>query len=225
MTKDTEFEILLRLAAAKSIEKDMKLFDELEVPEEPVSNSAKKRFYRALRKETLRDSVALIAIKRIAIACMAVITIGFGVCMSIQPVRAAFWNAIVTWYEDYVAVLFEPEEEMPTTIEEQITPVVPDGWMCEVIKSNDINYSCILLGPSGEQVIYNQKIYSDEEVWFDEKDCKVERIKLNHGEDAIVFYYDDGRVSISWVNKYQFELIGYNISVSILETIVEGIRS
>ena len=224
MNKGTEFEILLRLAAAKSIEKDMKLFDELEVPEEPVSNSAKKRFYRALRKETLRDSVALIAIKRIAIACMAVITIGFGVCMTIQPVRAAFWNAIVTWYEDYVAVLFEPEEEMPTTIEEQITPVVPDGWICEVIKSNDINYSCILLGPSGEQVFYSQNVYSGEDEWFDDNNCAIENIILDNGIEVVILNYDDGSISVTFRSGYVFEVLGYDTSRDTLLEIVKGIN-
>ncbi|MBE6617120.1 MAG: hypothetical protein E7627_04160 [Ruminococcaceae bacterium] len=223
MNKGTEFEILLRLAAAKSIEKDMKFFDELEVPEEPVSDRARRRFYRALRKETLKDSVALTAFKRVAVACMAVITIGFGVCMSIQPVRAAFWNAIVTWYEDYVAVLFEPEEEMPTTIEEQITPVVPDGWICEVIKSNDINYSCILLGPNGEQVIYSQSVYSDEEEWFDDNSI-IENIILDNGINAILLTLDDGSISVTFKSKYVFEVLGYDISRDALMRIVNGIN-
>lgn len=223
MTKGTEFEILLRLAAAKSLEKEMELFDELEVPEEPVSNRAKKRFYRALRKETLRDSVALIAIKRIAIACMAVITIGFGVCMSIQPVRAAFWNAIVTWYEDYVAVLFEPEEEMPTTIEEQITPVVPDGWVLELSYANERDVMYNIIGGSGEVVIYQQMVYSNIENWFDDENCVLENITLDNGCEAVLLVYADDSYTISWNNRYVFTLIGYNISRNVIIDLANSI--
>lgn len=223
MTKDTEFEILLRVAVAKSIENEIEAFDKLETTEEHVSTRSRRRFYRALRRETLKDSATLIAIKRVAVACMAVITIGFGVCMTIQPVRVAFWNAIVTWYEDYVAVLFEPEEEMPTTIEEQITPVVPDGWICEVIKSNEINYSCLLIGPNGEQVFYSQSVYSGGEERFDDN-CIIENIVLDNEINAILFTLDDGSISVTFKSKYVFEVLGYDISKEALLEIVNGIN-
>ena len=56
--------------------------------------------------------------------------------MSIEPVRAAFIEAVVTWYEDYFLVSFQ-KSQVDTEFVPMEPTYIPDGFELEVHYGND----------------------------------------------------------------------------------------
>lgn len=69
---------------------------------------ARKR--RLIGRYKLRPALAVCrkCFVRVAVALMALMSIGFLTVMAIPNVRNAMFDAVVEWYEDYVSVRFEP---------------------------------------------------------------------------------------------------------------------
>lgn len=228
MTKsDTNFDILMKLAVNKCMEDEIALFDSLDVSEVTVSDKTRRKVTMTIRRQSIRNSAWLQMTKRVAVACLVFVTVFFASAMCIQPVRAAFWNAIVTWYEEYIGIVFEREDEIeyPTTIEERILPEsLLDGWTIEVLVESIASNEYMLSGPSNEIVFYSQDIVDEAEMWYDNTDCVVNKITIHDQTEAYWIHYADGSNTITWKEQYIFTLVGLDVSKEILVEIAETIK-
>lgn len=228
MTKsDTNFDILMKLAVNKCMEDEIALFDSLDVSEVTVSDKTRRKVTMTLRRQSIRNSAWLQMTKRVVVACLVFVTVFFASAMCIQPVRAAFWNAIVTWYEEYIGIVFEKGEEIeyPTTIEERILPEsLPDEWEIEVLVESIVRNEYMLSGPSNEIVLYSQNIVDEAEMWYDNTDCEVNEITIHDQTEAYWIHYADGSNTITWRGKYIFTLAGLDVSKEMLVEIAEVIK-
>lgn len=78
--------------------------------------------------------------KRISLIFLITGTLLFATAMSTSPIRAAFWNVIVNWYDDYIGVRFYNTDtsDIPTTIETVMEPsYLPNGWSMNIIYSRN----------------------------------------------------------------------------------------
>lgn len=228
MTKsDTNFDILMKLAVNKCMEDEIALFDSLDVSEVTVSDKTRRKVTMTLRRQSIRNSAWLQMTKRVVVACLVFVTVFFASAMCIQPVRAAFWNAIVTWYEEYIGIVFEREEEIeyPTTIEERILPeFLPEGWTIDVLDESEYSNEYMLTGPLNELVFYRQGIVDETETWYDNTECKINIITIHEQTDAYWIRYTDGSNTLTWKEQYIFTLAGLDVSKEILVEIAEAIE-
>ena len=123
MITNRQFDIALRYALQNCFEEEMKEMDEVDPAEYPISAKTEKRFKhavnKALRKETWSFTISR-PLKKVALIILVVATVLFTTMIATPTVRAAVWDVIVKWYDQYIGVRFNPEEETPTTIQEII---------------------------------------------------------------------------------------------------------
>lgn len=179
-----------------------------------------------LRMKYLLESIGFQITKRITVACLAIVTVLFATAMSIHPIRAAFWEAVLTWYEDYIAIRMEkdPEVDYPKFIEERILPEnIPEGWRIEVVGENKVNGMYEIYGTEEENIIYEQMVFTGRGVWYDNTDCIIDKVLINGNTTAYLLTYLDGDIALHWVDRYEFSLFTENSSQEQLIKIAEDI--
>ncbi len=229
MTKnDKNFHILLELAARRCMEKELADFDALDISDVTVSDRTVRKVRNRILMQKIRDTRILLYAKRIIIAVMAIITVTFAGAMCIQPIRAAFWNAVITWYEKYVEVQFveEAEVEYPETIEKRMLPTyLPDGWTIEILYEDDLLIMYQVIGTDGEVIGYDQIVYSSKDsIWYDNNNCVNSEIILKNGNAAQLFTCEDDSYVITWLNQYMFTATSLNIPFETVLNIINSIK-
>lgn len=225
---DVNFSVLVKLAVQEYMEKEITDFDALDDSEISVSAKAVRKFNNRLLIQKIREAKILLYTKRIAVAVMVVVTVTFAGAMCIQPVRAAFWDAVITWCERYLIVqLAEDEaEEYPQKIEKRMLPAyLPEGWVLEVYVEDETGGMYDLIGPEGEYIGYDQKVfYPDSPTLYDNTDCSVSEITIRDDISACLLTYGDGRFTLSWVDEYEFHLQATPMPLEELLRIAESIQ-
>lgn len=221
---EAEFETLLKLGAKECLDADVAMFNALDVSDIEISPKTTKRILRAIRQECGRSSAAA-AVKRAAMICLVTLSVLFASAMCIEPVRAAVWDALVSWYDKYIGISFVDSvtEDTPDSIETVLMPDVPEGWEVVELVSDPVTACYLMYGTQGEYVTYQQMVASDGEVWMD-NDCTVEEIRLNDQYDAYLCTYEDGRYTIVWEKRYVFTVSGENIALDVLVDIAESVN-
>ena len=193
----------------------------------PVSSKCSARMAKILAGEKKKSS----RVKRIGIGILVAIAVFTMLGMAITPVREAVVKTIITWYDTNFGVRYEveTEEQIPTVIEEVILPEwLPDGWTMETIMSNIVGVSHVLSDGRGNRIFMEQyPIDPDNETsWFDNTDITIETITLNGTIEAKLFSYADGSCTLTWADKYVFNLIwsSENADAGVLLRIAESMR-
>lgn len=219
-----EFERLMKLAANACMDDEAAFFDELYTTNVTTTARTRRLVERANRKANRRSPVRLKKMKRIAVACVIAGAILLGTVMGVPPVRASLWDKIISWYQEYVGVLFE-KEDAPVYVEGEFLPTyLPDGWKIEAIVSNQSLKLYIITGERGEVIYYRQRAIIDKEVMVDNDNCIVEKIQLNNETLAYLCTYPDGRVNLTWQGEYIFMMEGDESLRKILISIAESIK-
>ncbi len=211
---ERNFDILMKLAVDKCMEDEIAEFDALDTSDITVTEKTRRKVMNTLRMKYLRESLGVQIMKRLIVACLAIVTVLFAAAMSIQPIRAAFWEAVVTWYEDYIAIRMEkdPEVDYPKVIEERILPEnLPEGWRIEVFSEDKVFGVYHIYGPDGEYIVYNQIVVTDAVPWFNNKDCVVEEIMIKDNVEGYLLTYSDDDIIVYWIEQYEFSLSGRNV--------------
>lgn len=223
---ERNFDILMKLAVDKFMEDEIAEFDALDTSDVTVTEKTRRKVMNTLRMKYLRESIGFQVTKRIMVACLAIVTVLFAVAMSVQPVRAAFWEAVVTWYEDYIAIRMkkDPEVDYPKVIEERILPEnLPEGWRTEVFSESKAGGMYHIYGPKDEYIVYKQMVVTDTSSWYDNTDCVVEEIVLDDNVKGYLLTYSDGDIVVCWMEQYKFSLLGRGASKEQLIQIAKDI--
>ena len=202
MNKTDRLDALLTIAIREVILEDWEAMTSAQGIQ-PVSRRCGDRMERILSgRAKTRGTFGKIGIG-ILVALTAFALLG----MAIPPVREAVVRAVFTWYDTHFGVRYEPEDPVPTVVEEVILPAwLPDGWTVRELSVNLIMADHILSGEDGEKIHLTQHpIDPDEETdWFDDTDVTVERVPLNGATEAVLFSYADGRRTLTWADRYAF---------------------
>ncbi len=224
INNDTEFKIALKLASMMALDDMTAEYDDLDLSDVVVNEKTARKIRRASRMARLKESCIALSLNKVAVAVLLAGTILFTAMMCIQPVRAALWDTIVTWYEDFVGMIFEAPDEYPKIIEEVKIPEVPDGWKNEKMDENKISVTYILTGLDDEYILYQQRVYTDDEIWVDNTRCSIDEIELEDGTKAQLYSYEDGRLNIYWVSDYAFSIECENITRELIIEIANSIN-
>ncbi len=224
INNDTEFKIALKLASMMALDDMTAEYDDLDLSDVVVNEKTARKIRRASRMARLKESCIALSLNKVAVAVLLAGTILFTAMMCIQPVRAALWETIVTWYEDFVGMIFEAPDEYPKIIEKVKIPEVPDGWNIEKMDEDKISVTYILTGSDDEFIMYQQMVYTNDEIWVDNTGCSINEIELENGTKAQLYSYEDGRYHIYWVNDYVFSIMGENITSEMLIKMANNIN-
>ncbi len=225
---DVNFPVLVKLAAQEYMVQEIADFDALDDSAITVSVKAVRKFHNRLLFQKIREAKILLYMKRIAVAVMVIATVNFAGAMCIQPVRAAFWETVITWCERYLIVQLSGDEaeEYPRTIEKRMLPAyLPEGWVIQVFEEDERGGMYELIGPEGGYIGYDQKVFNPEfPTLYDNTDCSVSEITIRDDISACLLTYGDGRFTLTWVDEYEFHLQADPLSFEELIRIAESIQ-
>lgn len=120
---------LISLGARSLVDKEAGAFLQMESDCE-INSKIRRKVERMIRGYQNKEKIhKIIKPVRIAgVACLICISITFTACVSIPKIREAMWNAVVEWYDEYIAVRFNKGNsenilpEPPETIDEINAP-------------------------------------------------------------------------------------------------------
>ena len=225
----SEFETIIGHGAEKWLDDEIDVMTNLDVSEYTLSDNMDRRIRSSIRRNSRKERWAPVFhyAKIAGIIFVSVISILFAAAMMIQPVRAAFFNAIVQWYDNYVAIRFVSEEDFPTTIEEVKYPTyLPEGWQIELDYQGIGGADYKIVNRTGDIVIcveqspYNQA----DEIWFDNTEAEITDILLNGQYTAQLITYQDGNYALTWNNIYNYNLISYQCDLELVLLIADSIQ-
>ncbi len=177
----------------------------------PVSRDCAVRMERLLgavrprRRGGIPKRIALGSARGILIALSVIAMLG----MAMRPVREAFVNTVVTWYDRHLGVRYETADAIPAVIEDVVLPSrLPDGWSLETNFHTAYLYSHTILNAGDGRIFLDQHIIKPNEEMdrFDGTDVAVETVLLNGRTAAKLFSYADGRQALMWTDRYVFIL-------------------
>ena len=240
---DSQFNIAMKLAIERLIDNDIRENSQYadNEAETEFGMKEKAKTWRLIQRKSKASNAALwqISLKRVAAVVLATGTLLFAIAMSIEPVRAAFFDAVLTWYDNYIGIHFEKEEAVyniehndnnletvyiPKYIETPMKPTyVPEGWTMECVSSNDGLVSYIMLGENEAMVIFEQIPIDEENIMVDNNVDQVEDIWLNGGA-AKLFRYSGGEIHLVWSNVCVFQLSGQYVDSDTIVKIANSVQ-
>ena len=196
---DRRLDMMIRLALLN--------IEELDVSDVTLSERHVKRMRKlltkgapAVRRKKIVKRVLLVAL--VALSSLAMLG------MAIRPVRQAFSNAIITWYNDYFKVeTFSSEEvKYPNVIENIREPKLLSDWTSIVI--NDGDASRIVKYENQTQVLYYRQLTRQALDQTVDSDHTIVETEVN-GRPAILYEGQVGEKHIlQWMDEeylYQIE--------------------
>ncbi|MBR4204308.1 MAG: DUF4367 domain-containing protein [Clostridia bacterium] len=210
MNRADKLDNLLTLAIREVIREDWEAMTSVpDIP--PVSGRCSAEMNKVFSGK--RKAKSGHAVKRIVIGILAALFVLAMLGMAIRPVREALFKPILTWYDTHFGVRYEivtePDEPLPTVIEEVILPAwLPDGWSAETMVSTPGCIIHFLSDGTGDGIIMEQYPIDpgEESGWFDNTDVTIETITLNGRTEAMLLSYADGIRSLTWTDRYEFVL-------------------
>ena len=111
MIKNDKIDALIILSGNALVVKNLELFKNTDTSDVVRPKSLDRRVQRNINKEHRRKEYGSFYVfaKRCAAAVLIVCTVSFAIAMSIPPVRAAFFNAIVKFFEEYLTIAYISE--------------------------------------------------------------------------------------------------------------------
>ncbi len=236
-----KLDVLIALVAKDCGNDDVEMFKNLDTSNVSLS----KRFYarqrRAINRYERKPAITILKkfLIRAAIALMMLMSIGFMTVMALPGVRSAVFEAVVEWYENYVAVHFEPYDTYsyesdikisePEVTDESLESNVENVFLTEIetVKKptylpegaeedlvNNGKSSLIIDYYIGEDTIatFSQTLYSNEASFYDNKSSALYEISMN-GYNALVFEFELGDRAILWIDGVYY----YSIYSTVLD--------
>ena len=197
-----------------------------------------KNFYakqrRIVNKYEREPTVTLLrkCLIRVAVALMALMSVGFLTVMAVPDLREAVFEAVVEWYDNYVSIRFEPshgenkeptdttsseitgepgslnvEITPPTIIEKVMKPTyIPKGAEEEVVTNN--KFMVIIDYYLGDDLIlsFTQTPYNSKDKLFDNKASISREIDVN-GYSAVILEFESDGQAIIWTDGVYYYYI------------------
>jgi hypothetical protein len=169
-------------------------------------------------------------LSKAAIIMLVVISVMFTAMISISAIRTAIWEIVTEWYEEYVAVGYEPEEgleviEPPTKIEEIRKPtLLPLGAEEEVVIDLRNMFVCEYYLGDDCYIIFKQFLISSEIGKLDGEDVQMAEIFIGDSE-AYLFADEDGCCMIDWNDgEYAYRVASDFLGADELILIAESVK-
>lgn len=205
---------------------------------------ARKR--RLIGRYKLRPALAVCrkCFVRVAVALMALMSIGFLTVMAIPNVRNAMFDAVVEWYEDYVSVRFEPSGAQepdgtsdidpdttvasvtpPTKIEKIMKPTyVPQGAEEDIVLSNTFGVTIDYYSGDNMILSFTQTLFDNGKKLLDNGIPDMRDIEIN-GNSAITFRHESEGDVVIWTDgEYYYQLRSAALGIDELVKIASSVK-
>ncbi len=228
---DFELNIAIKIASNISLRADVEEFMKLNTEDTVVDAGVEKRVSRKLRFDSWKDirRISLSSLKYVAVAVMCITTVFFAASMAIQPIRAAFFGAVVTWYEEFVDVRFDGAEYVAEASEEEFVIMkptyLPDGWEISYEQSDKVMFSCNIINQNDGFIRYSLIKDYDNTLWIDNTIYYEQTVYLKEEPiEATVFKLSDNEYVLLWIDRYLHKLESENICIEELIKIADSIK-
>ncbi|MBR5364735.1 MAG: DUF4367 domain-containing protein [Clostridia bacterium] len=216
---------LIRNGAKKWLRGEIDAFRTIDTEGIAISAETDEAIRAAIRQERRRgwlDGLWRIS-RSTAGFLVTAVAILFALTMTVQPVRAAFWDAVVNYYASAVKVRLPAEETVPARIEEVRYPTyLPAGWRLGGVDAGEREVHYELTDDGDAYVFVLQSAASEaNETRFDPAELGVEQVERG-GRDVLILTHPDGKVSVTWTDEYNFLLTGIRTDASVLLKIAES---
>lgn len=197
---DRKLDALLTMSVDAIVEKNAESFLEQDYEIVPMPNSLRRKILGMDRRARWKNEFGAIGVgfKRVAAVILIVCTLSFAAAMSVEAVRTAIWNAIVTWYDDYVAISFRKDgvSDAPETIVTKKEPMM-DGYEREVLLDSQgmfiVNYVY-----NDFNVMYSQLVLEENEALFDNTMAALKTVKIGAYEGQLLIAVDKSAIFLMW---------------------------
>ena len=233
MTKISDFElnIALKVGANSCLEADVNEFLNLDTDSYDVAPYVEKRVSRKLRFDEWKAlrTVSAKALKVAMLVLVCGVSLFFATAMAISPVRAAFFGAITTWYDEFIEVKYDktPAEEKAEESAEftvKKPKYVPKGFNVVSEFSNDVLYSCDYMNSDSGYVLFSQCKDFEAGIDIDNGVISTDIIMLKNGTVAAnVFVYENNKYIIVWKDRYMYDILSEGIDLEEVIKIAESI--
>lgn len=105
-----KLDVLIALSAKDCGNDDVEMFRSLDKSDVNLGKNFYAKQRRIVNKYERKPTVTLLrkCLIRVAVALMALMSVGFLTVMAVPDLREAVFEAVVEWYENYVSIRFEP---------------------------------------------------------------------------------------------------------------------
>lgn len=236
-----KLDALISLTAKECGNDDVEMFNNMDTSKVSLD----KRFYLKLRQiiSKHKHTAAVLTIKkffvRAAVALMALMSLGFLTIMATPDLRDALFEAVIEWYEDYIAIRFEPNigdnhegddtsstslevteaQEThatiipPANIEKNMKPTyIPQGAAEDIVMSNKSGVVIDYYINDDIALSFTQTPYRNKDLLFDNETNILYDMKVN-GYSAFVIEYDTEGYAIIWTDGVYY----YQICSTVLD--------
>ena len=229
-----KYDYLIALATLDARDDDIQMFKELDDSDVVLSDRIQKKIEKLIRRESTYRDFGFKQFKQIlskaAIIMLVVISVMFAAMMSISAIRTAIWEIVTEWYEEYVAIGYEPEEgleviEPPTKIEEIRKPtLLPLGVEEEVAIDLRSTFACdYYLGDEG-CLSFNQFLLSNESGKLDGENVQMTEAFVGEYR-AMLCVDENGRYMLDWNDgEYAYRMVSSFLSTDELILIAESVK-
>ena len=116
-SENDKLDLLIGLAMWDCGEKDAEFFRSIDTSNIPDNPRLNRKIHRLIKKKTREATVKKTKriAWRIAVVTMLILSIMFATLMSISAIREAIWKTIVSWYENYITIQYEPPQATAPT--------------------------------------------------------------------------------------------------------------
>jgi len=207
--KFDKLDALILLAGDVLIEEELAYARDVLDPELVISKRTNRRILNYIRHTQKKPGYhpVLNTMKRIAVIVLVLGTVLFASAMSIEAVREKFWNAIVEWYEDYIAVMFVDEDAEDTMMDAEFEVREPSYLPDGVVKGELIQrkFSCSISYCYNDQtIIYWEQLIAHENYFkIDNSNCALTDININGHKGIWAEYKDqEQNFTVVWEDDY-----------------------
>lgn len=108
-----KLDALISLIAKECGNDDIEMFNNLDTSKVSLDRGVYVKQKQTINKHKHINTVRLIkkCFVRVAVALMALMSLGFLTIMATPDLREAVFEAVVEWYEDYISIQYKPVEE------------------------------------------------------------------------------------------------------------------
>ena len=229
-----KYDYLIALATLDARDDDIQMFKELDDSDVVLSDRIQKKIEKLIRRESTYRDFGFKQFKHIlskaAIIMLVVISVMFAAMISISAIRTAIWEIVTEWYEEYVAVGYEPEEglevvEPPTKIEEIRKPtLLPLGAEEEIVASGKRQFvSDYYLGDE-VCLAFKQFLIGSEAGKIDGEHVQTQHVFVGEYQ-ATLFVNEKDRYVIDWNDgEYAYRISSNFLSVNEMLVIAESVK-
>lgn len=182
--KNDNLDALILLSAQVLEESNLSRFAAADTADTVRPASLDRKVRRLIRQEqrARRAAARWTPVKRVVAAILIFCTVAFAAAMSIEAVRGAVWQAIVRWYDTYIAVAFEDADadavSVPKTIRTKREPTdVPSDWVREVRVDSQVLYKLAYL-QDGERVLTYMQFPFQSNAWVSNDEAAVQNVEV-----------------------------------------------